>query len=76
MSYCKCITLASGERGGSAGTSDWLLGLLLAGHVAHQVADTLAVGKLIVVPGEVVTHKKGQYASVGQKTWGYQSNLC
>ena len=53
----------------SAVTSDWLLGLLLGGHVGHQVADTLAVGKLIVVPGEEVTHtKKDQYTSVGKQS--------
>ncbi len=29
---------------------DWLTGLLLGGHVGHQVADTVAVAELIVVP--------------------------
>lgn len=35
----------------SAVTSDRLVGLLLGRHVGHQVADTVAVPKLVVVPG-------------------------
>ena len=34
----------------SAVTGDWLVGLLLGSHVGHQVADTVAVCELIVVP--------------------------
>lgn len=34
----------------SAATSDQLVVLLLGSHVGHQVADTVAVCKLVVVP--------------------------
>lgn len=33
--------------------------LLLGGHVSHQVADAVAVSKLVVVPGWGTKDKKG-----------------
>ena len=33
------------------------LPLLLGSHVGHQVADTLAVGKLVIVPVETQRHR-------------------
>lgn len=49
MSYCTRITLVSAEL--CVVTADDWFGLLLGGHVGHQVADTVAVAELIVVPG-------------------------
>lgn len=49
----------------SAVTVDRLAGLLLGGHVGHQVADTVAVGKFVVVPVNAARQKWSQYASLG-----------
>lgn len=41
-----------GGTGGSAVMSNRWFSLLLGGHVSHQVTHTVAVGELVVVPGQ------------------------
>lgn len=46
---CTFITLYRKENESNM-TASQLVGLLLRGHVGHEVADTVAVGVLVVIP--------------------------